>query len=247
MKTILLGIAGGCLVLGVLAYAPIRKHANSNGFAIVELFTSEGCSSCPPADKLLEKIKQDYKDQPVYVLSFHVDYWDNLGWKDRFSDQRFTERQKMYDDALHSQTYTPQAIVNGEKEILGSDEKSMTNNINDMLKNNATAKNFHCDFSIEKNKLHVSYQFDQDQSDNILNIALVQDKASDNVTAGENNGRVMEHVNIVRGFKSERLKKSGNLTLNIPDDLKGTPLRIISYIQNRDNLHIIVAESDDVK
>ena len=87
---------------------------------LIELFTSEGCSSCPPADAVLSRLHQE---QPVpgvqlLVLSEHVDYWDDLGWKDPFSDRRFSERQAGYG----SRIYTPQAIVDGHIDVLGSDE-----------------------------------------------------------------------------------------------------------------------------
>src|SRR3954465_6750353 len=82
-----------------------------NGFALVELYTSEGCSSCPPADKLVAKIAQEYKDKEVYVLTYHVDYWNRLGWKDVFSDPASSARQRAYSGFLNVDgVYTPQAI-----------------------------------------------------------------------------------------------------------------------------------------
>src|ERR1700733_12538487 len=81
------------------------------GFAVVELFTSEGCSSCPPADEVLAKIATEYKDY-VYVLGFHVDYWDRLGWKDVYSSADYTRRQQEYARAFKlSSIYTPEAVV----------------------------------------------------------------------------------------------------------------------------------------
>src|SRR5215467_15699283 len=68
---------------------------SNNGFAVVELFTSEGCSSCPPADNAVAKLLKEYNNN-VYVLGYHVDYWDNLGWKDAFSNADYTKRQKNY-------------------------------------------------------------------------------------------------------------------------------------------------------
>ncbi|MCW8311181.1 DUF1223 domain-containing protein [Sphingobacterium sp. InxBP1] len=74
------------------------KEANSSekGFALVELFTSEGCWSCPPADELIARLEKDNQNKELFILAFHVDYWDHQGWKDRFSQARFTERQKQY-------------------------------------------------------------------------------------------------------------------------------------------------------
>ena len=90
---------------------------------VVELFTSEGCSSCPPADKLLEKLRSD----DVLVLSFHVDYWNQLGWRDPFSSPEYTIRQRQYAGLFKlDQVYTPQMIVGGETEFVGSNSKLAT-------------------------------------------------------------------------------------------------------------------------
>ncbi|MGZ3832664.1 MAG: DUF1223 domain-containing protein, partial [Mucilaginibacter sp.] len=201
MRTTLSIIACICLIGSLYAYKHFEKPGDKAAFALVELFTSEGCSSCPPADQLLGRIDKAYKGQPVYVLSFHVDYWDNLGWKDRFSQQQFTARQKMYDQKLHTDTYTPQAIVNGKKEALGSDGKSMTELVKNMLLNNAEDRYLQCNLAIAKGELHIACQTDQSQNGNVINFALVQNSASDKVTAGENKGKEMGHINVVREFK----------------------------------------------
>ncbi|HWA47919.1 MAG TPA: DUF1223 domain-containing protein, partial [Dongiaceae bacterium] len=86
---------------------------------VVELFTSEGCSSCPPANELLGELRQR---QYVLPLSFHVDYWDYIGWKDRFGDPGFTRRQYAYAEAQgNSMVYTPQMIIAGAIDVVGSD------------------------------------------------------------------------------------------------------------------------------
>ena len=95
-------------------------------FAIVELFTSEGCSDCPPAEELLNKITLEAMANKTYVypLAFHVDYWNKLGWKDSFSDSSFSNRQRKYRIARGNEVvYTPQMSVKGNTECVGSDEK----------------------------------------------------------------------------------------------------------------------------
>ncbi len=95
---------------------------NSKSFAVLELFTSEGCSSCPAADRLLPQLMKT--DSNVVALSFHVDYWDNLGWKDAFSNASFTERQRRYGNQFHLESiYTPQLVINGEYELVGSNRQ----------------------------------------------------------------------------------------------------------------------------
>ena|SRR5437764_672084 len=108
-------ILAGLLSITIKKDLFVKQGANKgqNGFAVVELFTSEGCSSCPPADKLVATLVERDKKEAVYILSYHVDYWDRLGWKDRFSDAAFTARQQHYAELLHlSSVYTPQIVVN---------------------------------------------------------------------------------------------------------------------------------------
>jgi len=118
--------AAGVVVPAIACYA-FRPHKaqltnDAHGFALVELFTSEGCSSCPPAEELAAEIQKESADRPVYVLAYHVDYWDHQGWKDRYSDPAYSQRQKDYSSWLGtSDIYTPQVVVNGRKQLVGSD------------------------------------------------------------------------------------------------------------------------------
>src|ERR1700749_1590133 len=120
MKSIkILSFAAFILLAAFASTAFINAHLNkktsdTRSFAVVELFTSEGCSSCPPADELVAKIQKEDNGKPVYILAFHVDYWNRLGWKDVFSSADYSARQQQYARWLKSsEGYTPQAIVNG--------------------------------------------------------------------------------------------------------------------------------------
>jgi hypothetical protein len=105
--------------LGVCAAVAIARPAYSEPRAVVELFTSQGCSSCPAADKVLGELA---RDPNVIALSLPIDYWDYLGWKDTLADSRFTARQKAYSRARGDRdVYTPQVIVNGSAHVIGSD------------------------------------------------------------------------------------------------------------------------------
>src|SRR5262245_48953789 len=99
--------------LALLLLALLPGAASASGFAVVELFTSEGCSSCPPADRLLADLA---KRPGVYALEFHVDYWNSLGWRDPYSAAAYSDRQRMYGDDI----YTPQMVVNGTNLFVGS-------------------------------------------------------------------------------------------------------------------------------
>src|ERR1035437_6689530 len=105
--------------LGVCAIVAIIRPAHAEPRAVVELFTSQGCSSCPPADKLLGELA---KDPSVIALSMPIDYWDYLGWKDTLADARFSAPQKAYSQMrVDRDVYTPQVVVNGSAHVIGSD------------------------------------------------------------------------------------------------------------------------------
>ena len=105
--------------LGVCAIVAIIRPAHADPRAVVELFTSQGCSSCPPADKLIGELA---KDPSIIALSMPIDYWDYLGWKDTLADSRFSARQKAYSQMRGDRdVYTPQVVVNGSVHVIGSD------------------------------------------------------------------------------------------------------------------------------
>ncbi|MCA9557144.1 MAG: DUF1223 domain-containing protein, partial [Myxococcales bacterium] len=140
---LILALAGA----GVAAFAlrsesrptPPTGDATAPGFAVVELFTSEGCSSCPPADANLARLLKAAGDRPVLGLSWHVDYWDRLGWKDPFSSDAATARQNAYAKAWGTRRlYTPQMVVNGRDEFVGSSEAQADAAVAAALKGPAT-------------------------------------------------------------------------------------------------------------
>src|SRR5258708_3750461 len=105
--------------LGVCAIVAIIRPAHADPRAVVELFTSQGCSSCPPADKIIGELA---KDPSVIALSMPIDYWDYLGWKDTLADAQFSARQKAYSQMRGDRdVYTPQVVVNGSVHLIGSD------------------------------------------------------------------------------------------------------------------------------
>lgn len=119
------------------------------------------------------EIKEKYKDQPIYILSYHVDYWNNLGWKDKFSSIENSKRQQQYAQTLHSQVYTPQLIVNGKKEFVGSDRDTVENSIQTALLNSGNAK---IDLSVRasEKEINVNFKTSGNNSQNKLLITLVE-------------------------------------------------------------------------
>ncbi|UEG54866.1 DUF1223 domain-containing protein [Mucilaginibacter daejeonensis] len=212
--------------------------ASDKGFAVIELFTSEGCSSCPPADQLVARIEKESHDQPVYILAYHVDYWNRLGWKDVFSDHAYSVRQQQYSKWLNTdQVYTPQVIVNGKKEFVGSEEGTLRNAIKAGLQSSSA---YHLNLSVVKsgNKyIEVQYHADAPKANEVLIVAVVQKSGVTNVKRGENSGHTLAHVQIVRNLKTVALngKSSGNAVLELPSDFGGQYAEIIALIQNSTN------------
>lgn len=228
-------------VTGTCPAPPAVRTAPSDGFAVVELFTSEGCSSCPPADQLLAEIDTEYKSQ-VYVLSFHVDYWDRLGWRDVFSNANYTHRQEEYAHLLSvREIYTPQAVVNGKWQMLGSSRDLIRGAIDQELK--GTANSGLQLQAISKDSKKVSVHFTSNYSaPATLQAALVQLQASSNVLRGENKGKQLQHVNIVRYFESIYLDNGttkGSIQLKIPSGLQAKDCKVIVFLQSPTDGHII--------
>lgn len=222
----------------------ITNNTNS-GFAVIELFTSEGCSSCPPADEAVANLLKEYKSD-VYVLGYHVDYWDNLGWKDAFSNAVYTKRQRDYARSFKlSSVYTPQVVINGEEQFVGSDENKLHASINKDLKQatnndlNISAK------ASDNNKIDVSYQ--TNTTKNILNVALIQLSAETKVQRGENHGATLHHVNIVRNLQTVSLKNNtGNILVDLPAGLSAKDCEVIAFTQNA-NMKITAAAKINIQ
>ncbi|WP_431241303.1 DUF1223 domain-containing protein [Flavobacterium sp. P21] len=175
-----------------------QSNKDKKGFAFLELYTSEGCSSCPPADELMGKIQNQYKDSNVFVLSYHVDYWDKQGWKDIFSSAANTKRQYDYAKFMEKEPiYTPQLIINGKIDCIGSQETAVQNGILTALLKPAVAE-ITLEASQQENKLNLNYNINKISKNNRLYVAVVQKSAKSNVKRGENANRVLSHFQIVR-------------------------------------------------
>jgi hypothetical protein len=209
------------IVLATGSYAPI---------ALLELFTSEGCSSCPPADRLLPELTNP--DSNIISLAFHVDYWNRLGWEDPFSNSAFSERQRQYCLQLHSENiYTPQLVVNGEYELLGSDRREATLAIKKVLAEKASTEIHIDEVKKDGSKLIVNCSVEGAIKKMDLLAALVQKQASIDVKAGENNGSKLSHTNIVRSFVKQSAGGKTTFSLKIPDHLAEDNWQLVVYAQ----------------
>ena len=211
-----------------------KSKTEGKGFAVIELFTSEGCSSCPPADELVARVQKEVSDQPVYILAFHVDYWNSASWKDAFSDHEYSERQKQYTQWLNLQSaYTPQIVVNGRTEFVGSEEASLRNAIKANLQISAKAELTLSDVKINGSKASLKYHIAASTNNSSLILALIEKNATTNVKGGENNGRTLSNVQIVRELKTSTLNSSnGSKSIPLPHDFTAEKWEVIGFVQD---------------
>ncbi len=226
------GFAVLCLL--VLLSSVLSLPACASGPVLVELFTAEGCSSCPPADSLLTQISGKTADgAELIALGEHVDYWNNLGWKDRFSSATYTERQKKYVDWLHTQTaYTPQMVIDGRVEVLGNDAHAVAKSI---AAEAARPKAGKVTLTWEsENKLHITAQSPA-QSKATVVLAITEDDLTTSVGGGENKGRTLQHTAVVRQLKPLGKVSEGNFdsTIDIPpqSDWNVQKLKAVVFVQ----------------
>lgn len=206
---------------------------SGNGFAVLELFTSEGCSSCPPAERLLEQINSEAAGKSIYVLAYHVDYWDHLGWKDAFSDATFSERQYNYNRLLAGDVYTPQLIVNGTAAYIGSDRVAVNNALEKAL-DNAPVNTLALQGELKNGHLQLAYKAGSTSRNLQLVVAIVQRHVVSHVHAGENEGRTLSHVQIVRNLYTHDLKQTtSDWQINLPEGFNSADWEVIGWIQNQ--------------
>ncbi|SRR6266542_280613 len=184
------------LLTAVIAWIAFSQPASAPVPVVVELFTSEGCSSCPPADALLSKLA---KEQPVagaqiIPLGMHVTYWDQLGWKDPASLKGATERQQDYSRVFgEDRIYTPQAVIDGHAELVGSDEAGVRSAIARAAKQPHVRVTISPDFEVSLSDVPADLKERLD-----IRWLIVEDGLTSVVKRGENGGRTLHHDAVVR-------------------------------------------------
>ncbi|MDB5155423.1 MAG: hypothetical protein JWR50_130 [Mucilaginibacter sp.] len=218
------------------------RTSAGKGFAVLELFTSEGCSSCPPADELLAQIQRESNGKPVYILAYHVDYWNRLGWKDVFSKAEFSKRQQQYSNWLNAQIYTPQLVINGTNELVGSDKSAIYNAIAGEL-TGATIDQLVLDVHKEGEHLKVHFKIQNTPKDSRLLIALIQRDAQTKVARGENAGHTLSHVQIVHQLQTVPLDTvgEGNIIIALQAGFDAQNWEVLAMIQDQNNGAITAA------
>jgi hypothetical protein len=186
--------------LGVCAIVAVIRPAHAEPKAVVELFTSQGCSSCPPADKILGELA---KDPSVIALSLPIDYWDYLGWKDTLADSRFSARQKAYSHMRGDRdVYTPQVVVNGAAHVIGSDRARIEGAIKDTGKTDKVMS-LPVTMSLSGKQLTVSVAAAKDANTPMhgeIWLCSISKAVPIAIGRGENSGREVVYHNVVRNL-----------------------------------------------
>jgi len=228
-----------------LAGAASARPATAAPFAVVELFSSEGCSSCPPAEQLLAEIAADARrsGRNVLTLEFHVDYWNSGGWTDPFSARAYTQRQEQYERALDERSlYTPQMIVNGTHAFVGSDRGEARRSVEAALARPATVQAL-VSAASAGGGTRVEYQVAGAPDDAVLCVAVVESGLVSRVLRGENTGRTLAHESVVRAFTTRPLAghAAGSLELDAGPPAAGRALQAIAFVQDPRTMAILGA------
>ncbi|HXX18007.1 MAG TPA: DUF1223 domain-containing protein [Candidatus Acidoferrum sp.] len=240
--------------------APISeaRRAQPASPVIVELFTSEGCSDCPPADQLLYRLEQT---QPVpgaqiIALEQHVDYWDSEGWRDPFSSSQFTLRQRDYVYAFNlPSAYTPEMVVDGTAEFVGSDRNralaaiakaALVSKADLQIEQLPAVKSPAQDLPLRVTLSRLLDSSPKHGADVLL--AVTEDQLASNVTRGENAGAHMNHFAVVRELRVlGRVDSSAGFSatpdLTLAANWKRDNLRVVAFVQDRSTKRILGAST----
>lgn len=250
----------GALAIGAAAsvHRLTAAPAPARSAVVVELFTSEGCSSCPPADDVLTRLalKQLVPDVEVLALGEHVDYWDRLGWRDPFSSATFSARQSTYDDHVfhRNQVYTPQLVVDGQYEQVGSDVTAVRRAITRAAQAQKATVAVTVTRAPDRGDLQVEIRTDappallaHDTADVV--VAVTEDNLVTDVRRGENRGRTLRHSAVVRylaaagTWSAESRSSATSITVPWQASWKPANVRVIAFLQEQTGRLIIGAGS----
>ena len=195
---------------------------------LIELFTSQGCSSCPPADALLARISNDPKLQGVAVpVAFHVHYWNRLGWRDPFSSREWSLRQGEYVRAMELEgAYTPQIVINGTRQVAGSDAAAIYAAIEEESRRKPEGA-----IVLTRSGNQVSVRAQTQRKDAELLVVTFENAAATNVERGENGGRKLVNPAVVRS-----LIRAKGLATEVTVDPK---LGVAAFLQERGSLRVL--------
>jgi hypothetical protein len=214
---------------------------------LLELFTSEGCSSCPPADKLLEEIDrtQPIERADLVVLSEHVDYWNRDGWTDPYSSPTFTERQQVYASRLGvSDIYTPQIVVDGTRSVVGGNWPKVESAIRQSLREAKISISVAAKRNEDKAEIHVEIAPTSTKERAVVYLVLAHDRVRSQVARGENAGRDLSHVAVAYSVREIASIKplsafDKGLSVSLPRNSRAGDTRAIVFVRRSDTTAVI--------
>jgi hypothetical protein len=244
----------------------VSRHANSQNEpvnaklpirpVVVELFTSEGCSSCPPADALLAKLDREQRlgNAEIIALEEHVDYWDHLGWRDPFSSAQWTERQQDYAASFRNEgIYTPQMVVDGRAEFVGNSETRARSAIVEAVrepKAEITLSGRHAPNGKAQVSIAVKMLPPPESQRAQVWLAVTESGLHSNVSRGENAGEDLHHAAVVRSLRkvgdaalNQEAAYSGEQDVQLDPGWKKENLRVVAFVQEAKTRHILGAAS----
>lgn len=211
---------------------------------LVELFTSEGCSSCPPAERVLAQLEREQPNPnaEIITLALHVDYWNRLGWKDEFSSPLYSQRQSVYGRRLNLDgVYTPQMIVDGQKQFVGSNLPEANKAISESAKSQKAKIELAAAESFLKIKIT---DIPKHETASVF-LAIAEDDIKTSVKAGENSGRRLEHASVVRELRSIGVVPNGQndysieASVQLQSGWKKDKLKFVVFVQENASRKIL--------
>jgi hypothetical protein len=224
------------LIIAASVTAVAQSPSETRSPVLVELFTSEGCSTCPPADQLMLQLEQQQQldGVPIIVIGEHVDYWDHQGWRDRFSSATATARQQDYKEKLHfREEYTPQAIVNGKYQVVGSDGPALGNAIRTAA---GESSGLRLDLHRASPDSFEIAVVNPSRRKVRLVVAIVESGLTTKVGGGENRGKELQHPSVLRRLTT--------ITTSSAESFQGDARVKPEHEWNSDHLKIIALAQD---
>jgi hypothetical protein len=244
------------LGIAALAWTPgPEKTGQTTGRVpvLVELFTSEGCSSCPPADEFLQVLdRQPLAGAEMIVLSEHVDYWNHIGWKDPYSARFYSDRQSTYASRFKLDSpYTPQMVVDGSYEFVGSDRELARKNFAQALAVQKISVRLGSISIGSENTLHAHVETGTLPSDAEVVVVIALQRAESQVLRGENRGRTLTHTAVARtmvkvGTVSRGQAFAQDVEVKLEPSLARDNLRVITFVQEVHQRRILGATVEEV-
>jgi hypothetical protein len=260
MRTIYTAIAASVLAVTMLGSVVAKRRprppnsgqTGTRQFVIAELFTSEGCSSCPPAEALLKHLSEEQPIDGVEIIALeeHVDYWNQLGWTDPFSSRQFSERQEEYTSAFHNDgVYTPQLIIDGSAAVIGSrsgEAEEVIQRAAFLPKASLTLKEIG-----ERKNGEPAFQLSVASLPSALNshklelwVAVTERGLQSDVQAGENSGRRLQHAAVVRSLRKLGTRESASqfqsqVSVKLKEAWKPENLAVIAFLVDSSSRRIV--------